>query len=90
MAGPHVSMRQGCSGCQLCSVLVCLVTVTGSGWTQAPFRPVWRRLVLFAVIWLMKNAATRCLVHGIGFSSEFVGWVPGGARSILRQLTVKE
>ena len=25
----------------------------------------------------MKNAAARCLVHGIGFSSEFSGLVPG-------------
>lgn len=32
------------------------------------------------LIWLMKNADARCHVHGIGFSSEFSGLVPGEGR----------
>lgn len=32
------------------------------------------------LIWLMKNADARCRVHGIGFTSEFSGLVPGEGR----------
>lgn len=71
--------RGNMMACQICSSLICLVTVTSSSsrtWAKL-YPPVWKRLVLFAVICLMKNAAAHCLVHGIGFSSEFSGLAPG-------------
>lgn len=76
-------------GCQVCSSLLCLLTVTGGGRGWAPCHPVRSRLGLFAALRLMKNAAAHRLVHGIGFSSEFAGLVPGEAGSILRQLWVE-
>lgn len=75
--------------CQLCSSLLCLVTVTGGGRGRAPRRPVRSRLGLFAALGLMKNAAPHRLIHGIGFSSKFTGLVPGEAGSILKQLWVE-
>lgn len=64
--------------CQICSSLICLVTVTGSGsQTQPQLSPCLEKPCFVCIIWLMKNAATHCLVHGIGFSSVFSGLVPG-------------
>lgn len=62
-------------GCQSRSCLPCSVTMSAGAGASRLEKPGFCLL-----IWLMKNAAAPCRRHGIGFSSEFSGLVPGEGR----------